>query len=70
MNIFKSKWGKWTDISTGAMHETRFLLQARRHKKGKVQFRVEKSPDAWGCEMISMGQLEKVVYEINNKLNT
>ena len=49
MNLFKSRWGKWADISTGAIHEHRYLLQARRHKNGKVQFRVEKSAAAWNC---------------------
>lgn len=47
MDFFKSKWGKWTDISVGAVKEHRYLLQVRRHKNGKVQFRAEKgfTPD-------------------------
>ena len=42
MELFKTKWGQWTDISTGEAYEVRYLLQARRHKDGRVQFRVEK----------------------------
>tara|TARA_R110002020_G_scaffold344086_1_gene558404 strand:+ start:1531 stop:1716 length:186 start_codon:yes stop_codon:yes gene_type:complete len=61
--MFKSKWGKWTDISTGAVHETRYLLQARRHKDGRIQFRVEKSGTAWSCDKPTIEQLEKVNYE-------
>lgn len=62
-NIFKSKWGNWTDISTGAVHEYRYLLQARRHKNGKLQFRVEKNKDAaWGCAEPNLEQLQQVKY--------
>lgn len=60
MNIFKSKWGKWTDLSTGAIHEHRYLLQARRHENGRVQFRVERSPAAWTCNKPTLEQLSKV----------
>lgn len=62
MNFFKSKWGQWTDISTGAIHEVRYLLQARRHKNGRVQFRVEKSDSAWTCEKPTLEQLKNVNY--------
>ena len=58
--MFKSKWGKWTDLSTGAVSEHRFLLQARRHRNGKIQFRVAKSPAAWACEKPTLEQLSKI----------
>ena len=61
--MFKSKWGKWNDISSGAVHETRYLLQARRHKDGRIQFRVQKSDTAWSCDKPTIEQLEKVTYE-------
>lgn len=39
--MFKSKWGQWTDISTGgSLGSYRYILQARRHKNGKLQMRV------------------------------
>lgn len=61
--MFKSNWGKWCDISVGAIHESRYLLQARRHKNGKVEFRVEKSSTAWLCAAPTLEQLEKVKYK-------
>jgi len=60
--ILKSKWGKWTDISTGAVHGEIYLLQARRHKNGGVQFRVKKSKAAWNCEKPTISDLEKVKF--------
>ncbi len=60
MKLFKSKWGQWTDLSTGAIHEHRYLLQARRHKDGRVQFRVEKSSAAWTCDQPTIEQLANV----------
>lgn len=62
ISLFKSNWGKWIDISTGAVNEHRYLLQARRHKNGMVQFRVEKSPGAWMCEKPSIEDLKRVKY--------
>jgi hypothetical protein len=41
MELFKNKWGKWTDISTGSLCAYKYVLQARRHKNGKIQMRVE-----------------------------
>ncbi len=63
MGLIKAKWGKWYDLSTGAVHEHKYLLQARRHKSGKIQFRVEKSPTAWACEKPSIEELQKVKYQ-------
>ena len=60
MKLFRSKWGQWTDLSTGAIHEHRYLLQARRHKDGRVQFRVEKSSAAWTCSQPTIEQLANV----------
>jgi len=39
--IFKSKWGKWNDISTGSLCGYKYVLQARRHKDGRIKMRVE-----------------------------
>ena len=66
MELFKTKWGQWTDLSTGAIHETRYLLQARRHKDGRVQFRVEKSDSAWTCDKPTTDQLKEVVFKPKN----
>lgn len=66
MKLFKTKWGQWTDLSTGAIHGEKYLLQARRHKNGRVQFRVEKSKGAWNCEKPTIEQLKEVVYKPKN----
>ena len=42
MKLFKSKWGKWTDVSTGSLCSYKYVLQARRHKNGKLKMRVER----------------------------
>ncbi len=60
MRLFKSKWSNWQDMSVSRINEHVFLLQARRHENGKVQFRVERSPDAWGCNPPTIEQLNKV----------
>ena len=39
--MFKSKWGQWTDISTGSLGSYKYILQVRRHKDGRLQMRVE-----------------------------
>ncbi len=41
MSLFKSKWGEWKDVSTGSLCSYKYILQARRHKNGRVQMRVE-----------------------------
>lgn len=51
MNIFKSKWGKWETLSMGTVSAQYFLLQARKHENGKVQFRVEVSKSAYGTDL-------------------
>jgi len=60
MNLFKSKWSKWADLSTGGVNDCRYLLQARRHKDGRVQFRVAQCGQAWNCNVPTMGQLKEV----------
>lgn len=61
MKLFKKRWSKWTDISVGAVHEYRYLLQARRHRNGKVKFRVTKNNKcAWGCDAPTLEQLENI----------
>ena len=60
MKLFKTKWGKWMDISTGAINEHRYLLQARRHDNGRVSFRIEHVDNAWGCAVPTLEQLKDV----------
>jgi len=61
MKLLKRRWSKWSDISVGAVHEHRYLLQARRHRNGKVQFRVTKTlKSAWGCAAPTLEQLELI----------
>lgn len=40
----------------------KFILE-RRHKDGRVQFRVEKSESAWPCEQPTIKQLKEVVFK-------
>ena len=40
MEIFKTKWSKWKDLNNGMLSDQYYLLQARRHENGKIQFRV------------------------------
>lgn len=63
MEIFKSKWSKWTDLTVSSYFETRYLLQGRRHKNGKVQFRVTKSDAIYVAEKLELKDLEKLTYE-------
>ena len=58
MGIFKTKWGKWTDLTVSSYFETRYLLQGRRHKDGRVQFRVVKSPAIYCAEKLELKHLE------------
>ncbi|KQC02078.1 hypothetical protein [Pedobacter sp. Hv1] len=60
MKIFKSKWGKWTDLTIGNYCETRYLLQGRRHSNGKVEFRVVKSSAIFSAEKLQLSDLEKL----------
>ena len=39
--LFKNNWGSWIDLSIGNFASEVQLLQFRRHKNGKVQFRKE-----------------------------
>lgn len=60
MGLLKSRWGKWIDLSTGAVAEDKYLLQARRHKNGKIQFRVASAKSAWCCDKPTIEQLKEV----------
>lgn len=51
MNFFRSKWDKWETLTIGFINAQYFLLQARKHKNGKVQFRVEKSSEIYGSNI-------------------
>lgn len=57
--LFKKRWSKWTDMSSGSVDENKYLLQSRRHRNGKVKFRVAKSQKAWGCTAPTLEQLSK-----------
>ena len=63
MELFKSKWGKWVDISTSGYMEYRCVLQARRHKNGKIQYRLEKIDGVKTCPNPTIEQLEKVTFK-------
>jgi hypothetical protein len=63
MELFKSKWGQWTDLSTTGYMGYKYLLQARRHKDGRIQYRVEKSKDCYTCNIPTLEQLEKVTFK-------
>lgn len=61
MTLFKSNWGKWADLVMGQVGEHQVLVQARRHKDGRVEFRIANARGAWGCEKIHIGQLTNCV---------
>lgn len=61
--MFKSKWGQWVDISTGSLGSYKYILQARRHKSGRVQMRVEKCYAYDTVNHPSIDQLKEVVYK-------
>lgn len=51
MKIFRSKWSKWEVLTMGTINAKYFLLQARKHENGKVQFRVEVSKEVYGSNI-------------------
>ena len=61
--MFKSKWGQWTDLSSTGYMGYKYLLQARRHEDGRIQYRVEKSGDGYGGTTPTLEQLEKVTFK-------
>ena len=63
MRLFKTNWGKWTDISTGSLGSYKYVLQARRHKNGKLKMRVECVKAYDTVAHPSIEQLKEVVYE-------
>ena len=63
MKLFKSKWSQWIDLSTTGYMGYKYLLQARRHKDGRIQYRVEKSSDCFTCVIPTLEQLEKVTFK-------
>jgi hypothetical protein len=67
MELFEKKWGQWIDLSTTSYIGYKYVLQARRHKNGKLQYRVEKSTDSYTCANPTVEQLEKVKYKNTNK---
>ena len=63
MELFKSKWGQWIDLSTTGYMGYKYLLQARRHKDGRIEYRVERSKDCYTCTIPTLEQLEKVTFK-------
>ena len=62
MRLFKSKWGKWTDILTGSYINHKFILQARRKKNRKIQMRVAKVHLYAVIQSPTMEQLNEIKY--------
>ena len=58
--LFRKRWGKWTDISTGQYSHYNYILQVKRHINGKVKFRVAKSDCAWFCITPTLEQLSDI----------
>jgi hypothetical protein len=63
MKLFNRNWGQWTDLSTTGYMGNKYVLQARRHKNGQLQYRVEKSEDSYTCAIPTLEQLEKVTFK-------
>lgn len=61
--MFKSKWGQWTDISTGSSGCFKYILQARRHKNGKVQMRTECKEAHNSAVQPTIDQLKEVTFK-------
>ncbi len=51
MGLFKNNWSNWETLSLGTINAKIYLLQARKHKNGKIKFRVEVSSDAYYVKM-------------------
>jgi hypothetical protein len=60
INLFKPRWSRWEDISTGKMYGEIYLLQAKRHLNGKVKFRVEHVKGAWHCDVPTLERLKEI----------
>jgi len=63
MKLLSRNWGQWTDLSTTGYMGYKYVLQARRHKNGQLQYRVEKSEDSYTCTNPTLEQLEKVIFK-------
>lgn len=55
-----NKWGKWEDLSLGYYDEF-YLIQGRRHRNGKIQFRLEKYPRVWAKSHLELSDLKKLI---------
>lgn len=69
MKLFKSKWGNWNDISTGSLCSYKYILQARRHKNGKIQMRIEKISAYDTVAHPTIEQLEQISYRDNPRVD-
>ena len=56
----KYKWSNWFDINSGSMYNCYYVLQARRRKDGKLQFRVVESKNCYTGKLLELSELEKV----------
>lgn len=63
MGIFKSNWSKWQDISTGSLGSYKYILQARRHKNGKIKMRVEEIKAYDSVSHPTIEQLSLITFE-------
>lgn len=65
MNIFKNKWGNWTDISADTINNKAYVLQAKRHINGKVKFRIAKQNGVWRGVLGFIDKLKDVTAKNN-----
>jgi hypothetical protein len=63
MKLFKNKWGKWVDISTGSLCSYKYVLQARRHENGKIKMRVAQARAYDTVAHPTIGQLKEVIFK-------
>lgn len=55
--IFNS-WSPWRDVCAGKYSNTFYLLQYKRHRNGKVRFRIAKARNFWANETMYVTQLK------------
>ena len=67
--MFKSKWGQWIDISTGSLCSSKYVLQARRHKDGRIQMRVEIKKAYDTVAHPTIDQLKEISYRDNPRID-
>lgn len=63
MNMFKTKWSNWEDISTGSLGSFKYVLQARRHKNGKIEMRISRCEAYDTVAHPSIEQLKEIQFK-------